>query len=149
MIHKFAQKFRFKGSWDATGKHVKEAILKNERKFDRCHNAEACYYKLKRDMNRDGNEEEKKKWRKWEETKDKRVVEKTTLKTNRTFISLAVETMAAFTHLKSSGEEHIVFTDRVNVPDTKAVLGTQMIYQVIREKNVRDDGGFNLHTSQL
>ena len=60
MIHKFAQKYRFKGSWDATGKHVKEAILKNERKFDRCHNAEACYYKLKRDMSRDGNEEEKK-----------------------------------------------------------------------------------------
>ena len=149
MIHKFAQKYRFKGSWDATGKHVKEAILKNERKFDRCHNAEACYYKLKRDMSRDGNEEEKKKWRKWEETKDKRVLEKTTLKTNRTFIGLAVETMAALTHLKSSGEEHIVFTDRVNVPDTKVVPGTQRIYQVMGEKNVRDDGGFNLHTAQL
>ena len=50
---------------------------------------------------------------------------------------------------KNSGEEHIVFTDRVNIPDTKAVPGTQRIYQVMGEKNVRDDGGFNLHTAQL
>ena len=70
-------------------------------KFDRCHNAEACYYKMKRDMSRDGNEKEKRKWRQWEETKDKRVLEKTTFKTNRTFIGLAVETMAEITHLKN------------------------------------------------
>ena len=33
-IHKFAVKFCFKGSWDATGKHVKGAILKCELKHD-------------------------------------------------------------------------------------------------------------------
>ena len=27
IIHKFAQKYRFKGSWDATGKNVKERYL--------------------------------------------------------------------------------------------------------------------------
>ena len=68
---------------------------------------------------------------------------------NRIFIGLAVETMVKLTHLKNSGEEHIVFTDRVSIPDTKAVPGTQKIYQVMGEKNVRDDGGFNLHTAQL
>ena len=74
---------------------------------------------------------------------------KTTFKTNRTFIGLAVETMVEFTHLKNSGEKHIVFTDCANIPDTKAVPGTQRIYQVMGENNVRDDGGFNLQTAQL
>ena len=149
LIHKFAQTYRFKGRWDATGKHVKEAILKNEMKFDRCHDAKACYYKLKRDMTRHGDEREKIKWREWEEAKDKRIIENTTFKTNRTFVGLAVESMDELTHMRDAGEEHIVFTDRANIPDTKAVAGTQMIYQVMGEKNVRDDGGFNLHTAQL
>ena len=149
LIHKFAQKYRFKGSWDATGKHVKYAILKNEMKFDRCHDAKACYYKLKRDMTRHGHEKEKIKWREWEQAKDKRIVGKTTFKTNRTFVGLAVESMDEVTHMRNAGEEHIVFTDRVNIPNTKVVPGTQMIYQVMGEKNVRNDGGFNLHTSQL
>lgn len=30
IVHKFAQKYRFKGSWDTTGKIVKEAIMNNE-----------------------------------------------------------------------------------------------------------------------
>ena len=34
-IHKFSQKYKFKGSWDATGKLIKDAILKNELKIDR------------------------------------------------------------------------------------------------------------------
>ena len=93
-------------------------------KFDHCHDAKACYFKMKRDMTRDGNEKEKIKWCEWEQTKDKRIVQKKIFKTNRTFIGLAVETMAELTDMKNSGEEHIVFTDRVNIPDTKAIPGT-------------------------
>ena len=100
-------------------------------------------------MTRHGHEKEKIKWREWEQAKGKRIFEKTTFKTNPTFVGLAVESMDELTHMRNAGEEHIVFTDRVNIPDTKAVPGTQMIYQVMGEKNVRDDGGFNLHTAQL
>ena len=149
IVHKFAQKYRFKGSWDATGKHVKYAILKNELKFDHCQDAKTCYFKMKRDMSRDGNEKEKLKWREWEQTKDKRIVQKTIFKTNCTFIGLAVETMAELTDMKNSGEEQIVCTDRVNIPDTKAIPGIQKIFQVTGETSVRNNGSYNLHKAQL
>ena len=51
-IHKFAQKYRFKGSWDATSKVVKQKILQNELKYDRCSTALDCYMKLTREMDR-------------------------------------------------------------------------------------------------
>jgi hypothetical protein len=35
ITHKFAVKYRFKGSWDATGKLVKQQIFINEMKYDR------------------------------------------------------------------------------------------------------------------
>ena len=49
-IHKFAQKYQFKGSWDATGKTIKMMILHNELKYDQCLTALDCYMKLTRDM---------------------------------------------------------------------------------------------------
>ena len=57
--------------------------------------------------------------------------------------------MKEINQLKKSGEEHIVFTDLVNIPDTKAVPGTKVIFKAMGENNVRYDGGFNLHTAQI
>ena len=45
LTHKLAQKYRFKRSWDVTGKVVKKKILQNELKYDRCSNAMDCYMK--------------------------------------------------------------------------------------------------------
>ena len=45
--HKFAQKFKFKGPWDATGKIVKEAIENCELQYKRCANAIDCYNYLR------------------------------------------------------------------------------------------------------
>ena len=56
-IHKFPQKFGFKGPWDATGKLIKSTILRNELRLNRCANALDCYYQLKRDLNKDGTNE--------------------------------------------------------------------------------------------
>ena len=42
-----------------------------------------------------------------------------------------------------------MLTNYVNISDTKPIPGTQNVYQVMAEKNVRDDGEFNLHTAQL
>ena len=74
IIHKFAQKYGFKGSWDGVGKLVKGAILKNEVKNDRCANAKDCYHTLNRDLTKDGSEESNQKWIKWEATEDERIV---------------------------------------------------------------------------
>ena len=63
IIHKFAQKFRFKGLWDATGKLVKQAIQNNELRFERCANAWDCYIKMKRDLIRSGQERKQQKRR--------------------------------------------------------------------------------------
>ena len=58
IVHKLAEKYRFKGSWEATGKLVKERIMNNELKYDCCANAMDCYLKLSRDLTKDGNERE-------------------------------------------------------------------------------------------
>mmetsp|Transcript_53785 Transcript_53785/g.62870 ORF Transcript_53785/g.62870 Transcript_53785/m.62870 type:complete len:289 (-) Transcript_53785:197-1063(-) len=50
VVHKLAEKYRFKGNWDATEKLVKERIMNNELKYDRCSNAIDCYLKLTRDI---------------------------------------------------------------------------------------------------
>ena len=36
IVHKFAEMYYFKGNWDATGKLIKAAIMKNEMKYDQC-----------------------------------------------------------------------------------------------------------------
>lgn len=85
VIQMFAEKFCFKGSWDATGKLVKYAILKNEKKFDRCANAFDCYYKLKRDLHKDGQQESNKMWLELERNGDECIINNTPLRTKRTF----------------------------------------------------------------
>ena len=45
-VHKFAQKFRFKGPWDATGKIVKEAINNCELQYKHYKNAQDLYETL-------------------------------------------------------------------------------------------------------
>lgn len=47
IVHKFASKYRFKGSWDATGKLVKERIHNLEMKYERCDTAWSCYERLR------------------------------------------------------------------------------------------------------
>ena len=65
IIHKFASKYRFKGSWDATGKIVKNCILKNKLKMNWCTNIYDCYINLKSDLSHDGKEKNKQDWLKW------------------------------------------------------------------------------------
>ena len=80
---------------------------------------------------------------KWETEKDKRILTKTFFKTNRTFIGLAVETKHKYDELVGWGKKHIVFTDRGNVPDTKAIPDTLKLYQATGSRD-----GKTLTTSQ-
>ena len=57
IVHKFAQKYRFKGSWDATGKIVKEAIHNSEFQYERCATVFDCYVKMEQRLTRNGDEE--------------------------------------------------------------------------------------------
>ena len=91
VIHKFAQKYRFKGSWDAAGKLVKQAIHRLEMKNERCANANDCYFKLINELPKDGSEASTKKLEKYEQLKDKCVLGNTTLRTRRTFVGLGTK----------------------------------------------------------
>jgi len=149
IVQKFAEKFCFKGSWDATGKLIKYAILKNEMKFDRCANALDCYYKLKRDLNKDGQRKSDKMWLEWEKNGDERIINNTPLRTTRTFIGLGTEYKAEYDKLIGAGEKHVVFTDRETVPEISTVEGTQKMFQLHGDIKALPSGKWNLHTAKI
>ena len=88
IVHKFVQKYRFKGSWYAARKVIKEAINCLEMRDDCCVNANDCYLHLTRELTKDGNEEKTLKLLAYGQNNDKRVLENTTLQTRRTFVVL-------------------------------------------------------------
>ena len=90
-VHKFAQKYRFKGSWDATGKLVKQAINRLEMRNVRCANANERYFNLSRELTKDRTEEKTKKMETYELQGDKHALENTTLRTRRTFVGLGTK----------------------------------------------------------
>ena len=128
-VHKFAQKFKFKGPWDATGKIVKQAIKNCELQLKCCLNAIDCYDNIRERLAQDGSGKKQNQWKKWELEKNEEILTKRVFRTNRTFIGLAAETKEEYDELVASGREHVVFTNREHVPDMKAIPGTQKIYQ--------------------
>ena len=126
-MHKFAEKYCVKGSWDATGKLVKAAILKNEMKHERCANAFDCYTKLKADLSKNGTEKLKQKWLEWEVESNEKILTKTPLTTQRIFIGFSTEYKEDFDCLQAAGHDHIIFIDRASIPDMKALVGTQKV----------------------
>ena len=153
VIHKFAQKYRFKGSWDAAGKLVKQAINRLEMRGDHCANAHNCYINLTKELTRDGNEAKTRKLLEYEETNDKRVLENKMLRTKFTFVGLGIENKDEYDRMKNEGHKHVIFTDRENVADMKVIAGTQKLYQVQGERNpITQDpqqSQYNLHTFKL
>ena len=148
-VHKFAQKFCFKGSWDATGKLIKSAILKNEMKHDRCANAYDCYLKLTRDITKNRQEDVNKNWLRWERNLDQKIQQKKVLKTNWTFIGLGTEHKEEYERLTSLGNQHIIYTDRESIPDMAPIVGTHSLYQLQGDSKKISDGLWNLYTTIL
>ena len=132
IVHKFAQKYRFKGPWDATGKLVKQAIQNNELRFERCANAWDCYIKLGRDLSRDGQAERTRKLLEYEHNQDVRVLNNTPFTTSRTHIGFGTEEQDEYNTLKLI-HRNIVFTDRINIEDMNVVQNTLKISQVSGE----------------
>ena len=91
IVHKFAQQFRFKGSWDTTSKIAKQRILNNELKYDRCENVLDCYQKLSTHLTKDGNTIKARMLLEYELANGERVTINTTLTTRHTHIGFVTE----------------------------------------------------------
>ena len=107
-----------------------------------------CYLKLKRDMNKVTNAKKKNSWTQWEEDGNERILDDKTFKTNRTFIGLGVESEEECAFLQSQDYDNIVFTNCTNIPDMKAITGTQKIFQVDGHSTRKDDGTYRLDLAQ-
>jgi len=115
IIHKFAAKYRFKGSWDAYGKIIKERIKNNELKYDRCATAWDCYVKLRKQLSKNDSHEDNQKYKMYEETGDERVLLNTTFKAKATYFGYATEDKGDYDSFSDNTDyDHIVFTDRSN-----------------------------------
>lgn len=149
-IHNFAQKYRFKGGWDATGKIVKERILNNELKGDRCATAFDCYIKLGRDLTKNGEDEKSSKLLEYENNNDERVIKNTTLTTKKTHIGFGTQDKDQYDSLmQNKTYKHIIFTNRTEIPDMKPTPQTLKISQVQGDREICDDGNCKLTTSHL
>ena len=137
LIHKFAQKYRFKGSWDAVGKHVRERILNNELSWIRCEDAWHCYLQLRNDLV--DEEKRRKLFEKldaYERDGDARILKNTTFTTCRTHIGYVTESKEEYDKIHAD-HEHIVHTDRIaaaKLSDVKPLKGTLSIAQVTGHK---------------
>ena len=98
--------------------------------YDRCANAYDYYLKLTQDLDKNGQGHLHKQWLEWEKKGDEKILQKTALKTNHTFIGLGTEHTDKYESLISSGNQHIIYTDRESIPDMAPIVGTQPLYQL-------------------
>ena len=74
--HCYAQKGQFKGSWDAAGKVIKDALRKWELTDIRSPDAKSAYENSKKYF----TDDTLKPWHKWKDEQDRKVLDKTTWK---------------------------------------------------------------------
>ena len=99
-MHKFAQKYHFKGFWDATGKIMKEAIHNSELWYERCATTFDCDMNMKQYLTRNSDEEVTKELLEYESKQDKRVIQNITYRCWRTYIGLGTESIDEYNTLK-------------------------------------------------
>ena len=118
-------------------------------KYDRCADARDCYLKLKRDLTKEGTEKKCKDWSNWEKDGDERILKNTTFTTQRTFIGLGIEDHDEYLQLKEAGNDHIIYTNRVSVPDMNAIEGTRTVFQIQGNIEPTSPDKWTIHTSIL
>ena len=82
-IHKFAQKYGFKGPWDGTNKLIKNCINKYESKLKRLTNAFDCYCLLSTDLTQESSGP---KWQQCVDNRSENITKKGVWVTDRTFV---------------------------------------------------------------
>lgn len=100
--HSFAQKYQFKGPWDAAGKVVKAQLRKLELQDRRAANAYQCFLNSEETLPNSKLPD----WDGWKEAKDEKVLKKTPWKVTKRFLAtyqkIGVSTMAWLTSMITS-----------------------------------------------
>jgi hypothetical protein len=153
LIHKFAQKYNFKGSWDAAGKIVKERILNHELKHYRCATAWDCYVKLRNDLvDKIRRDKLFSQLEQYEMEGNAKVMMNTTYTSKNTYVGYATEDRNEYDGLMSAGiYDHLLFTERSNLePDMKPLNNTLKLSQVQGHPGKNEDTGkWQLTTAYL
>jgi len=143
ILHNFAVKDNFKGVWDGAGKVAKDFIAKMEEEQIRSPNALACFQNMKNNEKQKYEVDEREKFKLWEATGDKRLLQKKDFTTSRRIIGYATESEEEYHSLSQEYPGCIVFTQRdpTKVPTlTKHLKGTHDLHEVSfcpRPKNSR------------
>eukprot|EP00957_Ditylum_brightwellii_P066794 5068392-Ditylum_brightwellii.AAC.1 len=139
VVHKFPQKYGFKGSWDAAGKLVNQRIEHLELKGEQIANTYDCYVKLHKELTKYGSQEECVKLLDYEQNDNNKVLDNMPLTTRRTFDASGTGCNEKYSHLIQEGHHHIIFMDRQKIKDMKTIQGMQQFYQVQGSKEVCPD----------
>lgn len=122
----------------------------NEVSYDRCANALDCYKKLRTTLSRNGEQRKNKRLLDYEEFGDVKLLQNRIFCTSSTYIGFATEKKEEYDEMMGNAEHnHIVFTDRSNIPDMKRIDGTQKISQVESIKGSSIDDHWKFTTSYL
>eukprot|EP00957_Ditylum_brightwellii_P171019 13018712-Ditylum_brightwellii.AAC.1 len=140
VVHKFSQKYGFKGSWDDAGKLVKQRVECLELKGKQIANTCNFYAKLCKEPMKDGSQEEYVKLFDYEQNCNNKVLENTLLTTRHTFVALGTEYNEEYSCVIHEGNHHVICTDCQKIKDMKTIKGTQQFYQVQGSKEVCADG---------
>jgi hypothetical protein len=125
--HRFAQKYDFKGVWDAAGKVVKKMIRDKELALKiRFPNAWICFLRVPLAM---GKIVRKTDWETLEREKDPKLLQKGIFVTSDRLFGFVCDLEDEFKE-KSNNHLHVVYADRENVPAMKAVDRTHKLHSV-------------------
>ena len=127
---------------------VKEAILRNERKFQRCSNATDCHFKLSSNMSKVTSPKQNSKWIQCETEGDEKVLKNATCKTNRIFVGLGIEDELEHGNCTSLGCQNTTRANRTIVPNMKVIPGAQKLFHVEGFERKMNDGTFKLEVAK-
>lgn len=128
MSHRFAQKYDFKGVWDAAGKVIKQ-YMRNQELTRTSHFANAfdcflktrCAFKVPKSA---------KDWASFEKHGDPKISDKHPSVEDRHFFGYATEDKMEFTMLGNEFR-HVVHTNREAIPTLTAIGGTLKQHSVM------------------
>jgi hypothetical protein len=130
--HRFAQKYQFKGVWDAAGKVLKHWMVNFElrsvrnREKKRLATAWDCYKEFATHLRK---LQSKNPWDAWEKEGDKHILNKTTFKVTLRKVGYVTEKKQEYERLANE-YRNIVYSDRTYVPKMKVVKDTQKLHLV-------------------
>jgi hypothetical protein len=125
--HRFAQKYDFKGVWDAAGKVVKQKIrtceIERKKRFP---TAWSCFVDLPLLL---GKLAPKTDWKQLEREKDPKLLQKGIFVNSNRYFGYVSDIKEEY-QLERNNYRHVVYADRENVPSTKRVDDTLKLHSV-------------------